>query len=265
MSLKVTYAGSEILNLTASAQKTLTTAGTYCEADIGINYTDASIVTPVKDGKTRLYISIPNDCDLSKLPVTIYWNQSVSNGVLVDFGDDSPVRQNSNTGNINMSHTYATGGNYVITMTQQNSCVIKLGQGGAGTGILGETNNNTSTYRGILYGMETGDGVTTLQTYCCQRSGGLKTIIFGRDITNINNSSFQGCTGLGSIRFLGPTLPANASIGATNVWAYVPEWCKVYVPSDYIDGQGNPQNVPARMPSTSTYTYAVEPNAYSAT
>lgn len=53
MSLIVTYKGSEILNLTASAQKTLTTAGTYCEANIGIDYNDESVITPVKDGTEK--------------------------------------------------------------------------------------------------------------------------------------------------------------------------------------------------------------------
>lgn len=39
----ITYKGTTISNLTASGQKTLLTAGKYCEANIGIDYTGADI------------------------------------------------------------------------------------------------------------------------------------------------------------------------------------------------------------------------------
>lgn len=262
MSLKVTYAESEILNLTASAQKTLTTSGKYCTSDIGIDYTSDSAISPVKDGKTRIYISIPTGCDLSKVTVPLYWNQSAANGVSVDWGDGSPAFTVSGTGNVSAPtpHSYPDFGNYVITMTQVGSTAIKLGGGTDITGILGDARITTTTPRAVLTGIETGDGVNTLAAYCCCRCGGLKTVIFGEDITTLGNYVCAYAWTLSVIRFLGPTLPSNANIGATNPWPEVPNWCKIYVPSAYIDSQGNPQNIPARMPSTSTYTYAEEPS-----
>ena len=259
----ITYKGITISNMTDSGQKTLLTAGKYCEANIGVDYTaPSSDISPVKDGKTRLYLSIPSDCDLSKLTIPLYWNQDTANGVSVDWGDGSTTFTVSGTGDVSAPtpHTYPDYGNYIITMTRVGSTTIKLGNGDSGTGVLGD--NGTS--RSVLTGFETGDGVTTLSTNCCLRYTGLTTVIFGSDITKIWNASFNYCYGIGSFHWLGPNLPANGDFSGSSIWLNVPAWCKIYVPPAYIDGQGNPQNIPSRMPSTSTYTYAEEPNAYPA-
>lgn len=265
MSLIVTYKGSEILNLTASAQKTLTTAGTYCEANIGIDYNDESVITPQKDGLTRLYIDIPADCNLDNLHIPLYWNQSVSEGVEVDWGDGSAPFTVSGTGNVSAPnpHDYPAPGKYVITMEQKNDSVIQLGGGASASGILGNSGASTTAYRQVLYGVETGDGVTTIRAYCFCRCGGLKTIYFGKEIDTFGNYAMQYCWNLAGMHFLGPTLPPNASISATSPWGEVPVWCKIYVPPAYIT-EGGTQNIPSRMPSTSTYQYVVEPNAYTA-
>ncbi len=264
MGLKVTYAGSEILNLTASAQKTLTTSGKYCTSNIGIDYTDGLVIAPVKDHKTHLYLSIPEGCDLSKLKIPLYWNQDTANGVSVDWGDggsDSPFTV-SGTGNVSAPtpHEYPAAGNYVITMTRVGTTTIKLGNGGSGTGVLGETGTSSNIYRSVLKGFETGDGVTELSAYCCQRYTGLTTVILGEDLAKIGNYCFNYCYGIGSFHWLGPTLPANGDISNTSTWNNVPVWCKIYVPPAYMSGD-TPQNIPSRFPSTSTYTYAVEPDA----
>lgn len=262
----ITYQGSTIASLTDSGQKTLLTAGKYCEANIGIDYTaPSSDISPVKDGLTRLYLDIPSDCDLSKLAIPLYWNQSVSQGVTIDWGDNSASETVTGTGNVSATpHTYAAGGRYIVTMTVASGCTVKLGNGGSGTGLLGETGTSSNIFRSVLYGIETGTGVTEFAAYCCQRYTGLSTVIFGSDVTKIGNYCFNYCYGIGSFHWLGPNLPANGDISNTSTWNNVPVWCKIYVPPAYIDGQGNPQNIPARMPSTSTYTYAEEPNAYPA-
>lgn len=267
MGVDITYKGATIASMTDSGTKTLLTAGKYCEANIGIDYTaSSSNITPQKDGLTRLYINIPDDVNTDDLVVPLYWNQSVSEGVEVDWGDGiSAPFTVSGTGNVSAPtpHTYAPG-RYIITMEQKNGSTIQLGNNSTGSGILGETGTSSNIYRSVLYGMETGNGVTKLQNYCCCRHTSLRTVIFGGALTAIGNYAFQYCYGLGALRFLGPSLPANADIGATNVWQNVPIWCKIWVPPAYINDQEQPQNIPARMPSTSTYKYVVEPNAYPA-
>ena len=53
------------------------------------------------DGKTRLYITL---FDNVKMSPTLYFNQSVSNGVLIDWGDGSTAETVSGTGNLNVTH-----------------------------------------------------------------------------------------------------------------------------------------------------------------
>lgn len=261
----ITYQGSTIASLTNSGQKTLLTAGKYCEANIGVDYTaPSSDIAPVKDGLTRLYIDIPSDCDfLNKLSIPLYWNQSVSEGVTIDWGDNSPtaIEKVSGTGNVSATpHTYAAGGRYIVTMKVDDGCTVMLGRGASGTGILGDASITTNAVRMVLAGVETGSRVTTIQSYCFCRHAGIMSVYFGPDLAAIQNYGFAYSWHLGGIHFLGTQLPSNANIGSTNVWSEVPNWCKIYVPSAYIDSQGNPQNIPARMPSTSTYTYAEEPS-----
>lgn len=264
------YKGTEIANsgLIAPGTRTLKPQGKYCEGNFSITYTNPDIeITPQKDGVTRLYLTIPNQCDLSKLTIPLYWNQDISEGVIVDWGDggnDSPFTV-SGTGNVSAPtpHVYPAGGNYIITMRRPEGVdtTIMLGNNSSSTGLLGDTGTNNNIYRGVLTGIETGAGVTTIRQYCFQRFAELRTVILGSDITAINNYAFNYDYGIGSIHFLG-TLPANGSIGATNTWNLIPIWCKVYVPSTYFDANNQVQNIPSRMPSTSTYTYAVEPYAY---
>ena len=262
MSLIITYNGSQLANSSTALRLSLNTAGTYCADNIIVDYTAQDDIIPVKDGKTRIYITIPAGADLSKLSVPLYWNQDVSEGVIIDWGDGSPTETVSGTGNVHAPtpHTYGRCGQYVITMTRVGNCTIQLGNGSDTTGLLGTAVITANTSRSVLTGIETGDGVTTLQAYCCCRCGGIRTLIFGKDITTLGNYVCAYAWEMAGIHFLG-TLPDNNNIGSTTMWDEIPPWCRVFVPMQYIMG-GAPTNIPARLPSTSTYTYAVEPYAY---
>lgn len=263
--VSIRYNNTEIATMSASGTKVLKTEDTSCYTDVIVQYTDPSDITPKKDGKTYLYIRIPKGCNLSKCVVPLYWNQSVSNGVSVDWGDESKPFTVSGTGNVSAPtpHVYPDCGNYVITMTRtDDSCQITFGNGGNSTALLGiSSSGSTNTCRSILYGVETGAGVTGVQYAALCRCAGLRTVIFGHDLATLDTYACSNAYSLGSIHFLGPTLPSNSNV-STGVWSELPEFCKIYVPATYIDASGNPQNIPSRLPSTSTYTYVVEPDAY---
>ena len=102
------YKGSEVPNssLMVPGERILKSQGKYCEGDITVNFDNPDIwIKPKKDGKTRLYLTIPKDCDLDKLAIPLYWNQSVSEGVEVDWGDgiSEPVSYMRKTGRMCLS------------------------------------------------------------------------------------------------------------------------------------------------------------------
>ena len=102
------------------------------ELDIGQQYKSA-------DGKTHLHIVIANDN--TKKP-RLYWSQSVANGVTIDWGDGTATQSKSGTGAYYLDHTYASIGEYDITLTV-TSGTAKIG--GTGTGqrtITGSTQSN---------------------------------------------------------------------------------------------------------------------------
>lgn len=167
-------------NWTLSDAKTY--VAKYKRLDIGQSYiTD--------DNKSRLYIRL---ADNSRLDIKVYWYQSASNGVTVNFGDNSSEVTYSSTGNLSATHTYGAPGNYIITF-KCNSGNYKFGNGTNASGIFGYTTNSTSAYvwmRNALKKIEIGSGMSTINAYAFQRCFSLETITIPTNITSIGNYAF---------------------------------------------------------------------------
>ena len=67
------------------------------KANIGATYIPT-------DGKTHLTIHI---AEYGRMVVPLYFNQTVANGVTIDWGDGSPPQTLTGTGNRNTTHTYS--------------------------------------------------------------------------------------------------------------------------------------------------------------
>ena len=88
------------------------------KADIGATYIPT-------DGKTHLKIRIDAE---GRMDVPLYFSQTVTNGVTIDWGDGSSTQKLTGTGNINTTHTYSSVGDYDITLTVESGCVLGLAQ-----------------------------------------------------------------------------------------------------------------------------------------
>lgn len=85
------------------------------------------------DGKTRLYIKIAAE---GRMDVPLYFEQSVANGVVIDWGDGSATETLDNVSTIshnglyeaNAIHTYADVGEYTITLNPVDECAFALGR-----------------------------------------------------------------------------------------------------------------------------------------
>jgi hypothetical protein len=67
----------------------------------------------IGDGKTYLYIKI---AEKGRMTVPLYFSQTVSNGVIIDWGDGSATQTLGGTGLTNTTHTYADIGEYTISL-----------------------------------------------------------------------------------------------------------------------------------------------------
>lgn len=201
---------------------TLEQAQTYVQKyeylEIGQNYiTD--------DGKTRLYVKIKQTV---QLPVTLMFNQSIENGVTVDWGDGaSEVAETA--GNVTVTHTYAEKGNYIITLEAAEGCAIRLGQA-TGTGATQvATGANTSRFftqglratatssgREALVALEIGAGVNDIGSGALFMCTALETITVPNTVEFVRNLSMHGC-----INLKGFVVPS----GVTQLLDYVFGYC----------------------------------------
>ena len=169
----------------------------YGILDIGQTYT-------TDDGKTRLYVEMDYTQNCT---ANIKINQSVADGVTVDWGDGADAETVSTAGDVAFSHTYASEGNYVITLTPAEGATIKLGQGtGSGT-----TLNNVGGiqklffYQGLtghivgkdaLVAVEIGDGVTDIGGGALAYMTRLRYITIPNTVTMVRDIAFYACIAL---------------------------------------------------------------------
>ena len=153
--------------------------------DVGATYV-------TDDGKTRLYIHIDNT---GRATVPLYWSQTVTNGVTIDWGDESALETASGTGNKNASHTYAAIGDYTISLYPASGCTLELGNGYNTTVVIGGSNIG---YSNILYKAEFGIRVNLSNAWAFYKCYSLSSVSLSSSITSMI-STFSNC---GSLRFI---------------------------------------------------------------
>lgn len=158
--------------------------------------TDVGAMYITDDGKTRLHIKIAAE---GRMTVPLYFNQSVANGVEVNWGDGSSTVTFNGTGNISTSHTYSNIGEYVITLNPLNNCILSLGQLYTNSfTVLGPTDVSNECYLNMLQKVFLGKNITTLNGlvfYGCNFS----KITIPNGVIEIESNSFRECYSLTSI------------------------------------------------------------------
>jgi len=105
------------------------------------------------DGKTHLTLNVTYS---GYLAVPLNFQQTVANGVSIDWGDGTSVTTVAGTGVVKATHTYATVGIYKVTLTVASGCTMTLGGGTAATTFVG---GGTSQYREYLTEIYVGPNV----------------------------------------------------------------------------------------------------------
>lgn len=174
------------------------------------------------DGKTRLYINI---VDTARMAVPLYWNQSVANGVTIDWGDGSSAETFSGTGSINTTHTYSAVGDYVITLSV-SSGTLMLGSNDSSSissqGVLGRQ----SAYTRMLQKVEIGSSISSITNYAFYNCRSLKEITLPITVTNFYTGVFYYCYSLKSI-----TIPSSVRYLNRDCFGYCTSLSSVSIPA----------------------------------
>lgn len=129
-------------------------------AEYGVLDVGATYITD--DGKTRLYIRIAAE---GRMDVPLYFQQTIANGVTIDWGDGSDTETLSGTGNVNTTHRYASIGDYMISLDVAEGCTLGLGHNSPSYCVMGATGNNGKIYRNMLQKVEIGTRLPYLKGY----------------------------------------------------------------------------------------------------
>ena len=188
----------------------------YGSLDIGQTYITA-------DGKTHIHIFIPKDTPTNRRLFTLRWNQTVSEGVTVDWGDGTSTETFSGTSIASHDHTYTNTGEYDITLTvTSGNLIFGEFQSSGEYAIYGTVSNATIYKRDYITKIEIGDNVSSINDfsfYCChslqsitipkgisyfgwyvfERCVNLTTIIFPNDFTTITEATCLYCYSLKNI------------------------------------------------------------------
>ena len=163
------------------------------------------------DGKTRIY------CHFEKGRLAPYLGICPNGTVTVDWGDDSETDTLTGTtlsAPQNVQHTYATEGDYVITLTPAAETTYSFyGTSVNMSYILRKGTDSTSTssqsnvYRNAIKKIELGSnvGIGQYSFYSCYS---LASITIPSSVTSIGANAFSYCYNLYSI-----TMPSTISIG----------------------------------------------------
>lgn len=182
----------------ADAQDYVSTYGTI---DIGATYT-------TDDGKTRLYIRIVSE---GRMEIPLYISQTVSNGVVIDWGDGSPTETINGTGYVNTRHSYSSIGDYVITL-EVTSGILGFGDGTVSYCVLGSTALTGRVYCNTICKAEIGSGVTALSKYAFNYCQALASITIPNSVTELANYALGYCFSLKHV-----TIPKSIKTFGANV------------------------------------------------
>lgn len=147
------------------------------------------------DDKTRLYIYLT---DIYRLDVPLYFSQSISEGVIINWGDGTEPETLFGAGSRNITHSYAESGFYLITLEPIGNCELGFGAGYSSYSVIG---NDLIGYRNVLYKVEIGKNVTTIGSGAFYKCNCLQSITIPKGLKYVNGSSFSYCYSLECLVF----------------------------------------------------------------
>lgn len=163
-------------------------------AEYGVLDVGATYITD--NGKTRLYIRIAAE---GRMDVPLYFQQTIANGVVIDWGDGSATETLDGTGYINTTHHYNAIGDYCISLDVADRCTLTLGHRINSYCIMGSTGNNGKVYCNMLRKVEVGARVFGLTASCFAYCESLLSVTIPSYITVMSSNAFAYCYSISAL------------------------------------------------------------------
>lgn len=160
---------------------------------IGQNYT-------TNDGKTRVYVNIPNDYVQVGRAFSINANLASGTTCIVNWGDGNMSSMSGSNSNKSVNHVYEQAGNYIIEL-EVTVGSLKLGYSGSNNTL---TNSNMAEKLRVVK-VEIGEGVTGLCRNTFFEMHNLKSVSI--PITCINHDKGQDYSMFSGVNLTGIVFP----------------------------------------------------------
>ena len=153
------------------------------------------------DGKTRLYISLPEGRTSPILQLYLNDNSELD----IDWGDGGTHSTSTSTSEDYKSerHEYSSSGDYVIAITVVNGGFVLQSLSTTVSNILWNGNDSTrspdESYNNAIKKIEIGDDVTSIAQYAFNGCYSLSSITIPNTVTGIGIYAFYNCSSLSSI------------------------------------------------------------------
>lgn len=147
---------------------------------------DVGEVYKPTDGKTHIFIHIPDGTPSNRLTFSLFFYASDSSGTIVDWGDGSPTQIHSGS---TPDHTYAQPGDYEITLDVTNGIIQFTASNNVS--IFGSTTGAKGYMcRTWIKKLYFGDNVTYIGDYGIQYCYALECVVIPRGVLSIGNYAF---------------------------------------------------------------------------
>lgn len=172
---------------------------------------------PPDDGKTRLYITVPANAMPDRPPprnqVPLYIQQTVANGVTIDWGDGTAPETLPGTGAVNTTHTYEQAGDYVISLDPTEGCELGFGDGPRSC-VIGDVYDSGIVYCNMLKQVHIGINVKSVRTSAFKACHSLSSISIPDGVVSVEDYAFDGCRSLAFVSI--PNSVVSIGVGAFN-------------------------------------------------
>lgn len=198
------------------------------------------------DGKTRLYISLPEGRTSPILQLYLNANSELD----IDWGDSSTHSTfTSTTANYKSErHEYSSSGDYVIAIAVVSGGFVLQSSSASNVSLILSNGNDSSSspdlsYNNAIKKIEIGNGVTSIGDKAFQSCYALSSVIIPNSVTRINGGAFSGCAYMSFIKFESETPP---TVRYSNAWSDVSTSTVIYVPALVSNWYMDSTNYPAK-------------------